>query len=202
MVYCNAVAQRWKFTVLVLNSMQMLANAQQYVSMLTAETYTFRNGMKNNHPAHSQNNIIVIIVVIIVSIARIKPLDLHTYLHLKMVAFTWTWISQFRSVFFHLILEKLLRISGTWFWARRFSCYPDSSIKMLNDGVQTANHVRNSGVLKSQTLKAAPENEFLMSLKSSNTRCSSHAMYYWQVWYRKSSLAKFSQPSTLSLQGH
>jgi len=43
--------------------MQVLANAQQNVSMLTAETYTSRNGMKNNHPARSQNVIIIIISV-------------------------------------------------------------------------------------------------------------------------------------------
>jgi len=41
--------------------MQVLANAQQYISVLAAETHTSWNGVKNNHPARSRNSITVII---------------------------------------------------------------------------------------------------------------------------------------------
>jgi len=41
--------------------MQVLANAQQYISVLAAETHTSRNGVKNNHPARSRISITVII---------------------------------------------------------------------------------------------------------------------------------------------
>jgi len=53
--------------------MQVLANAQQYISMLIAKAYTSRNGVKNNHPVYSQNTVIIIIIIFARTVKIIEP---------------------------------------------------------------------------------------------------------------------------------